>query len=145
MKLSNESVTVINQSLDRLVSRYSQLEEAVVTDIHFQPVFNSGEIYVFDDDDEELDNLVVPELTKLNPRSAMKEVEVMLHRALESHRKQFETLSILKPFSFVLVDLEKETVCDLLLIDEELMMANDELLKDLDKDLNDFLKHLLND
>lgn len=145
MKLSSDSNSMINQCLDRLIARYSGMEEEVVTDIHFQPIFNSGEILVFNDEDEELDAIQVPELMGLNNRSALKEVETILRRALEGHRKQFESLSLLKPYSFVMVDMEKETICDLLLIDEDLIMADDELLKDLDKDLDDFLKHLLAD
>ena len=75
----------------------------------------------------------------------MKEVETILRRSLENYRKKFEHLSILKPFSFVLVDMDKETISDLMLVDDDLVIADGELLKDLDKDLNDFLKHLLAD
>lgn len=145
MKLSNESAAVLNQCLKRLVSHYSEMKEEIVTDIHLQPVLKSGELIVFNDDDEELEHISIPEMMNLNPRSAQKEVEAMLRRSLEPLRKQFETLPILKPFSFVMVDLEKETICDLLLVDDELILADDELLKGLDEDLNDFLKKLLAD
>ena len=47
-------------------------------------------------------------------------------------------------FSFVLVDDEKETVAELLLIDDEdTLLLSDELLKGLDEELDDFLKKLL--
>ena len=49
----------------------------------------------------------------------------------------------LKTYSFVLVDEEKETVAELLLIDDDTILVNDELLKGLDKELDDFLKDLL--
>lgn len=49
-------------------------------------------------------------------------------------------VSILKP---VLVDEDKETVTELLLVDDDTMLVNDELLKGLDKELDDFLKELL--
>ncbi|MCF0159389.1 MAG: hypothetical protein HUJ99_01240 [Bacteroidaceae bacterium] len=145
MKLSSESVSVINHSLDKLVSRFSNPEDEIVTDIHLQPVFETGEIVIFNDEDAELDRFVLPELTGLNSRSAVKEVETILRRSLENYRKKFEHLSILKPFSFVLVDMDKETISDLMLVDDDLVIADGELLKDLDKDLNDFLKHLLAD
>ena len=48
-------------------------------------------------------------------------------------------MTILKPYSFVLVDEEKETVAELLLIDDDTILVNDELLKGLDKELDDFL------
>ena len=49
----------------------------------------------------------------------------------------------MKPFSFVLVDEDKETISDLLLVDDDTLLVNDELLKGLDKELDDFLKNLL--
>ena len=55
-----------------------------------------------------------------------------------------DKLCLLKPYSFVLVDDEKETVAELLLMDEEeTMLLSDELLKGLDEELDTFLKELL--
>lgn len=52
-------------------------------------------------------------------------------------------MTILKPYSFVLVDEEKETIAELLLVDDDTILVNDELLKGLDKELDEFLKELL--
>ena len=49
----------------------------------------------------------------------------------------------MKPYSFVLVDEDKETVAELLLIDDDTLLVDDELLKGLDKELDEFLKNLL--
>ena len=51
MKLSSESVSVINHSLDKLVSRFSNPEDEIVTDIHLQPVFETVEIVMFNYED----------------------------------------------------------------------------------------------
>jgi len=57
---------------------------------------------------------------------------------------ELASLSIVKPFSFVLVDDDKETLAELLIVDEEeTMFLSDELLKGLDEELNAFLKDLL--
>ena len=55
----------------------------------------------------------------------------------------FNNLSILKPKSCVLVDEEKESISDLLLIDDDTILIDDELLKGLDEELDSFLKDLL--
>ena len=55
----------------------------------------------------------------------------------------FEKITILKPYSFVQEEEAKETVAELLLIDDDTILVNDELLKGLDKELDDFLKELL--
>ena len=55
-----------------------------------------------------------------------------------------DKLCILKPYSFVLVDDDKETVAEIMLIDDEdTLLLNDELLKGLDEELDAFLKDLL--
>lgn len=55
-----------------------------------------------------------------------------------------DKLAIMKPYSFVLVDEDRETVTELLLIDDEdTLLLNDELLKGLDEELDAFLKDLL--
>ena len=54
-----------------------------------------------------------------------------------------EQASILKPYSFVLEDDDKETVEELYLVDDDIVIIDTELMKDLDKDLNDFLEKLL--
>ena len=40
-------------------------------------------------------------------------------------------------------DEDKETVAELLLIDDDTLLVDDELLKGLDKELDEFLKNLL--
>ncbi len=63
---------------------------------------------------------------------------------------KFDKLTILKPFSFVLVDDDRETIAELLLMDddtllvnEDTLLVNEELLKGLDEELDSFLKELL--
>ena len=52
-------------------------------------------------------------------------------------------VTILKPFSFVLVDDDRETIAELLLMDDDTLLVNEELLKGLDEELDSFLKELL--
>ena len=70
--------------------------------------------------------------TATPPASALKDTGVL------------DKLAIMKPYSFVLVDEDRETVTELLLIDDEdTLLLNDELLKGLDEELDAFLKDLL--
>lgn len=56
----------------------------------------------------------------------------------------FNQLNLLKPYSFVLVDEDKETVAELLLLDEEdTLLLSEDLLKGLDEELDAFLNDLL--
>lgn len=145
MKLSGESKSLINQTILGLIKRYSDLEDSVVTDLYFQPSFEDGELKVFDDEDEILSSITINELVGLRGSDSMSDVIAILRRALDHNRKELEQLSILKPFSFVLVDQDKETVAELLLVDDDLVLADEGLLKGLDKELDEFLKNLLED
>ena len=54
-----------------------------------------------------------------------------------------ETLAIWKPFSFVLVDDDRETVAELMLFDEDNTLLSQGLMQGLDEELDSFLKDLL--
>ena len=56
-----------------------------------------------------------------------------------------DKINILKPYSITLVDEKKETIVDLAYIDDDTLMLDKELLKGLDEEMDDFLKHLLED
>ena len=52
-------------------------------------------------------------------------------------------MGILKPYSFVLEDDDKENIAELYVVDDETMIISGDLMQGLDDDLNDFLKQLL--
>ena len=54
-------------------------------------------------------------------------------------------MSILKPYSFVLEDDDHENVEELYLVDDDIVIIDEELMKDLDSDLDNFLNNLLKD
>ena len=61
----------------------------------------------------------------------------------ENESGAFNQLPLLKPYSFVLVDEEKETIADLLLMDDDTMLLSEGLFQGLDEELDAFLKDLL--
>ena len=54
-------------------------------------------------------------------------------------------MSILKPFSLVLEDDDKETIAELYVVDDDTVIIDDELMAGLDKDLDDFFAQLIKD
>ena len=52
-------------------------------------------------------------------------------------------MSILKPFSFVLENDDKESVEELYLVDDEMVIIDPDLMEGLDKELDAFLEKLL--
>lgn len=115
------------------------------TDIHLQPVGETGELMVYNDDEDLLLSAPVKEWKQLDEETLYAKAETGLRKVLKTLYEDgvFANLSILKPYSFVLVDANKETVTDLLLVDEDTLLVDEELLKGLDEELNEFLSKLL--
>ncbi len=147
MKLSTQSHNSIVSAIQEALGNYSlNKEENQVTDFYLQPDCQSGKLVLFDDEEVELACVIVDEWVEANPEDFYADVEFSLKKVLNRLREMgvLENLKVLKPYSFVLVDREKETIADLLLVDdEETLFLNDELLKGLDDELNAFLKDLM--
>lgn len=147
MKMSEQSRASIVSALKTALCRYtSEGDETVVTDIHLQPNSESGELIIFDDDDQELSRTIINEWVEYESDDFYTVVEPILRAEVESLKEsgKLEKLCLMKPYSFVLVDEDKETVAELLLVDEDdTLLLNDELLKGLDEELDAFLKDLL--
>lgn len=146
MKLSQSALSLLEETLKKAIGKYTcTCEQTIVTDIHLQPNQNSGELSIFDDEDEELATTVIEEWMTYEGDDFYENVERILSTLLCNMKNAgtFDNLAILKPFSFVLVDDEKETIAELLLIDDDTLLLNEGLLKGLDEELDSFLKELL--
>ena len=146
MKLSTSSHTLVVSCIQKALDKYVSGNAQVITDIHMQADMESGQLVISDDDDAVLAEQQVPEWESANPENFYTDVEIALKRVLNQLREEgtLESVKILKPYSFVLEDSTKETVAELLMMDdEETLFLNDELLKGLDEELNTFLKDLL--
>ncbi|NDW13244.1 hypothetical protein D0T50_10090 [Bacteroides sp. 214] len=146
MKLSQQSLSEIEFTIRKALSGYTaENEQSIITDIHIQPNPSSGELTVYNDEDKELANNVIEDWLSYNGADFFKDCERVLRNIITTMKEngEFENLPFIQPYSFVLVDDEKETVADLLLMDDETMLLNEELLKGLDEELDAFLKDLL--
>lgn len=144
MKATSQTIQQIERALRKIAAKYPQgREDLVLTDIHLQVKADSGELLAFNDDDEELTRCVVEQWMDNGDEDFYEEITSVLRQCIQNMKDTLENLSLLKPYSFVLVDEDKETLCDLYLVDDETVIVDGELLKGLDEDLDDFLKKLL--
>ena len=147
MNLSPQSIAAVQAFLANALGKYAVKESAsVITDIYLQPQLTSGALVVLNDDDEVLAKTVVTEWENPVYEDFYVGAEADLRQALVGIQQagELDKLCLLKPYSFVLVDEDKETLADLLLVDDaETLFLSDELLKGLDEELNTFLKDLL--
>lgn len=145
MKLSTQSHSLIKSALKEAIHKLANEGHPQVTDIHFLPNREAGELFIFNDDDVLLAKACVKEWTDDGTDNFNEGVIRLLRTELGHLRESgaLDELPLLKPYSFVLVDDDRETVAELLLIDDDTLLASDDLLKGLDAELDDFLKNLL--
>ena len=146
MKLSQSSLSQLGNAIKKAVSRYNcACEQTIVTDIHLQANPTSGELVIFNDEDEELARTTIEEWINYEGEDFNSDTERTMSTLLNEMKSagDFDQMTNLKPFSFVLVDEDKETLAELLLMDDDTLMVSDELLKGLDEELDEFLKKLL--
>ena len=146
MKLSDASKKIIRDALLKALTHFkAESDMDTVTDIHLQPNQTSATLVIYDDDDRELAHCKNNEWVSYESDDFDDEVQKIFTAILGELKAQgtLDNLHILKPFSFVQVDEHKETVAELLLVDDDTLLVNDELLKGLDDELNAFLKDLL--
>ena len=117
-----------------------------MTDIHLQVKPTSGELLAFDDNDEELTRVVVEQWIDAKDDDFYEEAAAQICRCLDEVRKStIDRMSVMHPFSFVLMDEDGETLRDLYVVDEDTVILSKTLLEGLEEDLDKFLADLLKD
>lgn len=144
MKASEQTFQQIERAIRKIAAKFPPEAEANdMTDIHIRVIQETGEIRAYNDNDEELDRCVVEEWIGNTDEDFYQQVPSVIRKCIENLKDIVENMSILKPFSLVLEDEDKETVEELYLVDDEMVIINPDLMAGLDKDLDNFLENLL--
>jgi len=146
MKATEQTWQQIERAIRKVADKFPTTEEATqLTDIHIRVSQDTGELTVFDDDDKEITRCIIEQWIDNKDDNFFQEVATSLRNSLTKQKTLIEQMSIMKPFSFVLEDDDKEAIEDLYLVDDDIVIINEDLMSDLDKDLDDFLNKLLKD
>lgn len=146
MKLTTSSAASLREALCKIVELYSGEDDQLVsTDFYLMPLREEGVLRVFNDDDEEIALATVPEWADYVDEDFYQKAETHLQDVIREVNAEgdLERLAVWMPYSFVLVDEERETIGDLLLVDNDTLLVTDSLLQGLDEDLNRFLEELM--
>ena len=132
----------IEQTLRQVISRFPVDAEPIMTDILVFANTETGELQIFDDDDQPLATATIKDIAG----RSVDEIVSALRSSIGQLRPSIQRMSLMQPFNFVLVDQDHEVLQDLVIIDsEDTMVIDVSLLDDLDADLDAFLKQLLED
>ncbi len=142
MSLSRETNEKLQQAIEKMAREYITAEETRVTDFHIKVNGDNGELTISDDDGSSLARVHIIEWENMHDEEVF---ENELRKTLGRMQKngQFESLNIAKPYSFVLTDEDGIEIVDLLIVDDDTLMLSKDLLEGFDEEMNQFLKHLL--
>ena len=146
MKATEQTLQQLDRALRKVTEKFPVTEEAsLLTDIHIRVTQDTGEVMVFDDDERELTRCVVEQWIDNKDDNFYNDVTSALRVVINKHKDSIDSMSILKPFSLVLEDDDKETIAELYVVDDDTVIIDEELMAGLDKDLDDFFAKLISE
>ncbi|MBQ2123837.1 MAG: hypothetical protein II200_07610 [Bacteroidaceae bacterium] len=145
MQASEHTIKQIERALKKVAQKFNvELENQPLTDIHIQVNQESGELLVFNDEDVEITRCVVEEWIDSKDEDFYEHVKSTLLQVIQQNKDITEGLHVLRPYSYVLVDEDHETICDLYLVDDDTIVLDGELMEGLSEDLDLFWEELRN-
>ena len=133
----------IRKVAQKFPAQPSEEDNTVLTDIHVRVSQDSGELLAFDDEDNEITRCVAEQWIDNKNENFYDEVAKTLRDIMRKNSETIDNLGILKPYSFVLEDDDKENLGELYLADDDTIIVGGDLMENLDSDLDNFLDDLL--
>lgn len=144
MKATEQTILQIERAIRKISEKFpTAIEPTILTDIHLRVNQETGELVAFDDDDKEINRCVIEQWIDNKDDDFYQQITSVIRKNLEQHKNIVEQMSIIKPFSFVLEDEDKEHISELYVVDDDTVIIDPALMQNLDKDLDDFLANLL--
>ena len=144
MEVTEQTTQKIERAVNKIAQKFPANEEpTIMTDIHLLVSQESGELLAFDDDENEITRCVVDQWIDNKEDNFYDQVTSILRSVLESQRETIALMSLLKPFSFVLENDDKETIAELFVSDDDTVIIGGDIMPGLDKELDSFLSDLL--
>lgn len=143
MKATPQTIQQIQRAIRKVADKFPASADPVLTDIHLQVKPESGELLAYDDDMEELTRIVVDQWLEPTEEDLYDAAAIAIKQSISGMRDIIDNMSVLHPFSFVMMGEDDETMSDIYIVDDETLILDSELLKGLDKELDDFLKQLM--
>ena len=145
MKPTQQTIQQIQRAIRKVAAKFPKDAEPVLTDILMQVKPDSAELLTYNDEMEELDRAVIEQWLEPTEEDLYEVAASVIKLCLGQLRSEIDQMSILHPFSFVLMGEDGETISDLYIVDDDTMILDTELLKGLDEELDAFLEDLMKD
>ena len=144
MNINEQTFQQIDRAIRKIADKYpATVEASLMTDIHIRVTQETGEMVAYNDDDVEINRCVIEQWINNADDNFYDQIASVIRKCLERQKDTIEQMSILKPFSFVLENDDKESVEELFLVDDETVIIDPDLMEGLGEDLDAFLEKLL--
>lgn len=143
--LTPQTIQEIDRALRKIIAKYPTDNDPVLTDIHLEVRQETGDFLAYDDDDRELNRCVVADWIGNTSDDFYQLVSVALNQRLAALRSELDNMSVLHPFSFVLVDGDHETLSDIYLVDDDQEILSGSLMPNLEDELDSFMKTIFDE
>lgn len=148
MEITEQTILQVERFIKKVAQKFPTVEESeasLLTDIHIRVSQDNGEMLAFDDDDVEITRCVVEQWIDCKDENFYDEIADCLRGLLRKNAEIIDNLGLLKPYSFVLEDDDKQHLGELYLADDDTIILGGDLMQNLDQDLDGFLDELLKD
>ena len=144
MEATDQTIQQIERAIRKIADKYPVIEDhSQLTDIHIRVIQETGELLAFDDDDKEITRCVIEQWINNKEDDFYNQIITIIRRAIDNQKTLAENMGILKPYSFVLEDEDKESIGELYVVDDDTVIIDTNLMSGLDEDLNVFFEKLL--
>lgn len=142
--INEQTVQQLERALRKIADKFPDTEESnLLTDIHVKVSQDSGELVAFDDDDHEITRVVIESWIDNKDEDFYDMVTKTLRQVMHNNSKLIDGMALLKPFSFVLEDDEREDIAELYIADDDTVIVDTELMPHLSEDLDEFFENLM--
>ena len=123
------------QSLERFFNKIAQKlpscdEPSLMSDIHVRVSQESGDVMAWIDNKED---------------DFYDKVTSQLRQQMTAMSQVVEGLGVMKPYSYVLEDDDKDSIAELYVVDDDTIIVGGDLMDGLDEDLDHFFNQLMDE
>lgn len=139
-----QSVQQVDRFLKKVIQKFiSDDEPSVITDIHLRISPESGDLMAYDDEENEITRCVVEECINNQAETFYDAAAALLRNRTKALSSEIDQMCLLKPYSFVLENEDKEHIAELYVSDDDINIIGGDIMEGWDKDLDDFFEKLM--
>lgn len=146
---SNSTDANIKELLTEAIASVKENGTLSLSDLYIGVGFDDLTLSVYDDEEKLLAQANIDQWARFKEDPDTFDEHIISELKKAFHDKDvsaaLESLDVIRPFSVILVNDDFDQKEELYRMDDDIVVLEDEFLKNIDKELDDFLKNLLSD